>query len=427
MASKDTGGDSFWKQLTQSLGPGFITGAADDDPSGIATYSQTGAMFGFTQLWTALFSYPFMTVMQEMCGRIGLVTGKGLSDIIRDNYSRKLLYGAVFFLLVANIINIGADLGAMAAAIMLLVPVPFFVLLIVVTVFMLGLEVYVPYPTYARVLKYLTLSLLAYVVTAFIVKVDWGTVAHSTLVPHISFTKDYIANIAAILGTTISPYLFFWQADEEVEEEIEEGKIKAMGQGKPAIKKGDVRQMRIDTVLGMFFSQAVMFFIIVTVAATLATSGTHTIATAADAASALKPVAGNFAFVLFALGIIGTGLLAVPVLAGSAGYAFAEAVGWKVGLGKRFSQAKGFYLIIAVATLVGLLVNFSAIPPMTMLYYAAMLNGVLAPPLMILILFIANNSTILGKHVNSWFSNTVGIIITVLMSIVSLSLIYSLF
>jgi NRAMP (natural resistance-associated macrophage protein)-like metal ion transporter len=425
MATKDEG-ESFWKQVTRSLGPGFITGAADDDPSGIATYSQTGAMFGYSQLWTALFSYPFMTVMQEMCGRIGLVSGKGLADIIRDNYSRSLLYGAVLFLLVANIINIGADLGAMAAAIMLLVPVPFFVLLIGVTIIMLALEVYIPYPTYAKVLKYLTLSLLAYVVTAFIVKEDWGMILHATLVPHISLTSDYIANIAAILGTTISPYLFFWQADEEVEEEIEEGKIKAMGQGKPEIKKTDVRQMRIDTILGMFFSQAVMFFIIVTVAATLATSGTHAIATAADAAKALKPVAGNFAFVLFALGIVGTGLLAVPVLAGSAGYALAEALGWKVGLGKRFGQARGFYIIIGVATLVGLLVNFSSIPPMTMLYYAAMLNGVLAPPLMILILFIANNAKILGKHTNSWFSNTLGIIITVLMSVVSLSLLYSL-
>jgi NRAMP (natural resistance-associated macrophage protein)-like metal ion transporter len=423
MAEKD---DSVWKQLTKSLGPGFITGAADDDPSGIATYSQTGAMFGYSQLWTALFSYPFMTVMQEMCGRIGLVTGKGLSDVIRENYSRKLLYGAVIFLLVANIINIGADLGAMAAAIMLLVPVPFFILLVGITVLMLALEVYVPYPVYARVLKYLTLSLLAYVVTAFIVKEDWGMILHATLVPHISLTKEYVANIAAILGTTISPYLFFWQADEEVEEEIEKGTIRDMGVGKPSIKTADVRQMRIDTILGMFFSQAIMFFIIVTVAATLAVSGTTTIATAADAAAALRPVAGNFAFMLFALGIIGTGLLAVPVLAGSAGYALAEALGWKVGLGKRFSQAKGFYVIIAVATLVGLLVNFSSIAPMTMLYYAAMLNGVLAPPLMILILFIANNSTILGKHTNSWFSNTLGIVITVLMSIVSLSLLYSL-
>jgi len=419
--------DSFLKQLGRSLGPGFITGAADDDPSGIATYSQTGVMFGFTQLWTALFSYPFMTVMQEMCGRIGLVTGMGLSGIIRKHYSKPLLYGAVLLLLVANVVNIGADLGAMAAAVMLLMPLPFFAVLLFVTVLTLALEVWVPYPTYARVLKYLTFSLLAYIIAAFIVKIDWSSVFYSTLVPHISFTKDYILNIAAILGTTISPYLFFWQADEEVEEEIEQGKIRGMGKGVPKIKSTDVRQMRIDTVLGMFFSQIVMFFIIVTVAATLGAEGVKTIATASDAAKALQPVAGNFAFVLFTVGIIGTGLLAVPVLAGSAGYALAEALGWKVGLGERYSKARGFYGIIALATGIGLLVNLTSIPPMQMLYYSAMINGVLAPPLMILILFIANNKKILGKRTNSWVSNALGIIITVLMSAVSLGLLYSLF
>jgi len=417
---------SFLSRLAGSLGPGFITGAADDDPSGIATYSQTGAMFGYSQLWTALFSYPFMTAMQEMCGRIGLVTGKGLSGIIRQYYAKPLLYGAVFLLAVANIINIGADLGAMAAAVGLLVPLRFFWLLLVITVVTGALELYVPYPTYAKFLKYLTLSLLAYVATAFIIKQNWGLVLYSTFVPHIAFTKGYIMNIAAILGTTISPYLFFWQADEEVEEEIESGKIRGMGKGVPKIKSTDIAQMRIDTVLGMFFSQMVMFFIVVSVAATLSQGGAHTITSAADAAEALKPVAGNFAFILFTLGILGTGLLAVPVLAGSAGYAIAEAVGWRVGLGKSVSKAPGFYGVIGVATLVGLLVNFSPVDPMTMLYYSAMLNGVLAPPLMILILFIANNKKILGKRTNSKLSNTLGIIITTIMSAVSLSFIYNL-
>jgi NRAMP (natural resistance-associated macrophage protein)-like metal ion transporter len=417
---------SFLKQLAGSLGPGFITGAADDDPSGIATYSQTGAMFGYNQLWTSLFSYPFMTAMQEMCGRIGLVTGKGLSGIIRQYYARPLLYGAVFLLAVANIINIGADLGAMAAAVELLVPIQFIWLLLIITFATGALEIYVPYPTYAKFLKYLTLSLIAYVATAFIIKEPWGLIGKSTFVPHVEFTKDYVMNIAAILGTTISPYLFFWQADEEVEEEIEEGKIRGMGKGVPKIKSTDVRQMRIDTMLGMFFSQLVMFFIILSVASTLGHGQTHDIQSASDAAKALEPAAGKFASILFTLGIVGTGLLAVPVLAGSAGYAVAEALGWRVGLGKTVSKAPGFYAVIAVATMVGLLVNLSPIGPMTMLYYAAMLNGVLAPPLMILILIIANNKKILGARTNSKLSNTLGIIITVLMSAVSLGFLYNL-
>ena len=419
--------DPFWKQVVRSMGPGFITGAADDDPSGIATYSQTGAMFGYTQLWTSLFSYPFMTAMQEMCGRIGLVSGKGLSGVIRENYSRAILYSAVGLLVVANVINIGADLGAMAAAIKLIVPLPFVLLLVAITLFTLAVEVWVPYPTYAKYLKYLTLSLLAYVATAFLVKLDWGSVLHATLVPHITLSKGYIMNIAAILGTTISPYLFFWQADEEVEEEIEAGKIKDEGRGTPMMEPGDIRSMRIDTMLGMFFSQIVMFFIIVSVSATLGASGTHVINTAADAALALKPVAGNFAFLLFTLGILGTGLLAVPVLAGSAGYAVAEAVGWKVGLGKKYGKARGFYGIIIAATLVGLLVNATSIGAITMLYYAAMLNGVLAPPLMILILLIANNKKILGTHTNAALSNTLGVAITLIMSAVSLSFLFALF
>jgi len=416
---------SFFAQVLGAFGPGFITGAADDDPSGIATYSQTGAMFGFSQLWIALFSYPFMTVVQEMCGRIGLVTGKGLSGVIKEHYSRKVLAVAILLLLVANTINIGADLGAMAASVQLLVHIPFAVLLIAITAFTLGLEVFVAYPNYARFLKYLTLSLLAYVVTAFIIKENWGLIAHSTFVPHIVLSKPYILNIAAFLGTTISPYLFFWQADEEVEEEVVQGKIKTMGVGTPHIDSSDVRKMRIDTAMGMLFSNIITFFIIVTVATTIGAAGIHTINTASDAANALKPFAGNFAFLLFTLGILGTGLLAVPVLAGSAGYAVAEAFNWKEGLSKKLHKARGFYAVIAVATVVGLVVNFTSIGAMTMLYYSAMLNGVLAPPLMILILLIGNNKKIMGGHVNSWFSNTVGIIITALMAIVAIAFFWS--
>ena len=415
---------SVWK----SVGPGFITGAADDDPSGIATYSQTGALFGYSQLWTALFSLPFMIAVQEMCGRIGMVTGKGLSQIIREEYSKKLLFFAVLLLLVANTINIGADLGAMAAATQLLVPgAPFVLLLVVITLFTLLLEIFVSYKNYSKFLKYLTLSLLAYVATAFVVHQDWLSVLHSTLVPHIAFTQDYLMNIAAILGTTISPYLFFWQTDEEVEEEVESGKLLDMNDPKqPEVSQADIVGMQRDTATGMLFSQIVMFFIILSVAATLAGGSSHTIATAADAAEALRPVAGNFAFLLFTLGILGTGLLAVPVLAGSAGYAVAEAFGWKEGLGEKFKNAHGFYGIIALATLVGFFVNFTDIGAMTMLYYAAILNGLLAPPLIIIILYIGNNKKILGEHTNSKRSNVLGVVIAAVMGMIALALLWSL-
>ncbi len=414
---------SYWRLL----GPGLVTGAADDDPSGIATYSQTAVMFGYTQLWVALFSFPFMTVIQEMCGRIGLVTGDGLSGVIRRYYSRQILWGAISLLIVANTINIGADLGAMAASLQLLVPVPFFVLLVAITVVTILLEIFVPYPTYAKILKYLALSLFAYVISAFLVKQNWPLILHSTLLPHISLTKDYVLNIAAFLGTTISPYLFFWQADEEVEDEIVRGEMANIGEGTPNITGEDVSRMRADTIVGMFFSNFVTFFILVTVASTLGAAGIRHIATAADAASALRPVAGNFAFFLFTLGIIGTGLLAIPVLAGSAGYAVAEAMQWKMGLGKQFGQARGFYVVIGLATLVGVLVNMTSIAPMTMLYYSAMLNGVLAPPLMVLILLMANDSRVMGERVNGRVSNILGWTITLIMGVVGLGVIAALF
>ena len=422
---------TFWEKVRgawKSVGPGFITGAADDDPSGIATYSQTGAMFGYSQLWTALFSLPFMIAVQEMCGRIGMVTGKGLSQIICEEYSKKILFFAVLLLLVANTINIGADLGAMAAAVQLLVPTaPFVLLLIVITLFTLLLEIFVSYKNYAKFLKYLTLSLLAYVATAFVVHQDWSLVLRSTFIPHIALTQSYLMNIAAILGTTISPYLFFWQTDEEVEEEVESGKLLDMNDpAQPAITTVEIKAMQRDTTVGMVFSQLVMFFIILSVAATLSFGGTHMIATAADAARALQPVAGNFAFLLFTLGILGTGLLAVPVLAGSAGYAVAEAFGWKEGLGRKYADAHGFYGIIALATLVGFFVNFTGLGAMTMLYYAAILNGLLAPPLIIIILYIGNNKKILGEHTNSKRSNILGVIVAAVMSAIALALLWSL-
>lgn len=415
------------KRFLKGCGPGFITGASDDDPSGIATYSQTGAQFGFSQLWLTILTLPFMIAIQEMCGRIGLVTGQGLSGVIKKNYGRPLLYGAVAILLVANTINIGADLGAMASALGLVIPLPFIVLLILITVLTLVLEIFVSYHVYVKYLKYLALSLCAYIVTVFVIKLDWRVVAVSTLVPHVTWSKEYLFNIVALLGTTISPYLFFWQADEEVEEEIDHKKIQAFGEGKPRVTKRDIASMKSDTVIGMLFSNIITFFIIVTAAGTLGANGVTSITTATEAAEALRPLAGNFAFILFTIGIIGTGLLTVPVLSGSASYAIAEAVGWKSGLYRKLSEAHGFYGVITLATLVGLLVNFVGIPPFKMLYYTAVLNGVVAPPLMILILCLANNKKVMGHRTNSTLSNIFGIIITLIMSLAGLTLIGSYF
>lgn len=415
------------KKIWRLFGPGLVTGAADDDPSGIATYSQTGALFGYSQLWLALFSFPFMTTVQEMCGRIGMVTGDGLAGIMRKHYSRTILWCAVLLLLFANVINIGADLGAMAAAVLLLVPLPFTATLIAIALISIVLQILVPYPSYAAFLKYVAFSLLAYIIAAFFVTLDWASIVHATFVPHFAFTKAYVLNIAAFLGTTISPYLFFWQADEEVEEEIEQHKTTDIGAKRPRVNATDIKKMRVDTAIGMLFSNTIAFFIMIVVAATLGMSGMHEIASAADAASALRPVAGEFAFLLFAIGILGTGFLAVPVLAGSIGYAMAEALGWKAGLGKRFGQARGFYVVIALATLIGLVVNFLGVPPMQVLYYSAMLNGVLAPPLMAVILVISNSKKIMGAHVNGPISNTLGVIILALMSIVGVATIAALF
>ena len=415
------------KKFLSRLGPGFITGAADDDPSGIATYSQTGAQFGYPQLWTALFSFPFMTVIQEMCGRIGMVTGKGLSGVIRTHYSKKILYFSILLLLGANTINIGADLGAMASSAQLLIPAPFIVLLLAITTLSLILEVFVSYKVYSKILKYLTFSLFAYIIVAFVVNQDWLKIASATFIPTISFNRDYFLNVVAILGTTISPYLFFWQSDEEVEEEVEFHKIRAMGKGIPKVTRIDIRKMRVDTFVGMFFSQLVMFFIIVTTASTLGAIGITNINTATDAAQALKPIAGDFTFFLFAGGVIGTGLLAVPVLSGSASYAISEAFGWKEGLYKKFKQAHGFYGIITIATILGLLVNFTGIPPFKVLYYTAVLNGIVAPPLMVLILLISNNSKIMGKYTSNTFSNITGWAITLVMTFAAFALILSFF
>ncbi|MFH0701049.1 MAG: Nramp family divalent metal transporter [Candidatus Woesearchaeota archaeon] len=414
------------RRFFKKIGPGFITGASDDDPSGIATYSQTGAKFGYTQSWMALFVLPFMTAIQEMCGRIGVVTGKGLAGVMKKHYSRPILYFSVILLLIANVVNIGADLGAMAASAQLLFGIPFVYLILGITLLSVLLEIFVSYHRYVKVLKYLCLSLLAYIIVAFVIKIDWSQVLHSTFIPHLTFSKDYLFNIVAFLGTTISPYLFFWQTSEEVEEEVDRKALKSMGKGIPRFNFSMLREMRYDTLFGMFFSQLVTFFIIIVTASTLGAYGITDIQTADQAAMALKPLAGNFTYLLFAIGIIGVGLLAIPVLAGSASYALAETFRQKEGLYLKFKQAHFFYGVLIIATVAGLMINFINIPPFKMLYYAAVVNGIIAPALMVMIMLISNNKEVMGNYTNSWKSNLLGWIITGVMIVCALALLVSL-
>lgn len=409
----------FINRLRKSFGPGVITGIADDDPSGIATYAQTGAVFGLGQLWLALYAIPFMIAIQEMCGRIGMVTGKGLAGIIKSHYSKSVLYVSVLLLLLANIVNIGADLGAMAASVQLIYPVSFGLTLIGITLFCVLTTVLIPYATYVKILKWLALSVAAYIITAFTVHHVWSDIFKALVMPTFAFDKSFLLNITAMLGTTISPYLFFWQASEEVEEEITEKKLRLFGRGVPKVTQQDLNQMRSDTIVGMVASNVVTFFVIITAAGTLYGQETGII-TASAMASSLEPFAGSFATILFTLGIIGTGLLAVPVLAGSAGYALAETFQESEGLGKKFTQAKFFYAVIIIAMLGGALINVLAIDPVAMLYYAAAANGILAAPLMVVILLIANNTNILGVHTNSKISNILGWAITLIMGIISI-------
>jgi len=415
------------KKALKQLGPGFVTGASDDDPAGIATYAQTGAIFGYQQLWVAPFSFPFMTAVQEMSGRIGIVTGRGLAAIIREHYPRPVLYFVVASLLTANIFNIGANLGAMASSLRLLIDIPFYMVLIGMTVLTIAMQVFVPYKYYVNILKYLAFSLLAYVATAFFVKQDWAAITTATLIPTFVWNKAFILNLTAIFGTTISPYLFFWQASQEVEEEVNNHQLKRMNWGHPAMNVKNVQKMRRDTVVGMFFSNLVMFFIIVTAASTLNVVGITDIATADQAALALEPFAGRFASLLFAAGIVGTGLLAIPVLAGSASYAIAETMKWREGLSLKARQAPGFYAIITVATAVGLGINFLHLPVFHVLYYSAVLNGIVAPPVIAIMMHIANNREIMGHYVNSRVSNILGTIIVLIMGTCAAALGVSLF
>jgi NRAMP (natural resistance-associated macrophage protein)-like metal ion transporter len=417
-------------RLLRVLGPGLITGAADDDPSGIGTYSQSGAVYGSSQLWLALYILPLVIAVQEMCGRIGLVTGKGIAGVVRAHYSRRVLFGAVALLFVANTINVGADLGAMAASVQQLIPgAPFFPLLVAFALGILALEIFIPYRHYARVLKVLTLSLLAYVITGIIIHPDWGRLLLLTVVPTIQITPQFLALVVGLLGTTISPYLFFWQASEEVEE-VEAHHRKPRGID-PARESASllkqVRALRVDTAIGLTAAATTFWFIVMTAGSTLHTHGIIDIQSADQAALALRPLAGPFAQQLFALGIVGTGLLAVPVLAGSAAYGIAEAAGWHEGLAQRLNHAKGFYGVIALATLIGLALNLLGVNPIAALVYTAIINGIVAVPLLVLILLIANNRAIMGEHANGRIANAVGIVTTLLMGVAAVVTIGSLF
>lgn len=404
------------------LGPGLITGASDDDPSGIATYSQAGAQFGSGLLWTSLWLFPILSVIQEMCGRIGLVTGKGLGKNIKENYPRPILYMCAILLIINNTFNIGVDIGAMAKSIQLIAPNASFVFLVIlIGVLSMVLEIIIPYRIYTRYLKWLVITLFSYIATLIIIKIDWWGSIYDLIVPHIELTKNNILLITAIIGTTISPYMFFWQTSQETEE------INNRPKSKATTNEGDLRDMRRGVWIGMLFSNMISAAIILVCANTLYTNGIHNINSAADAAAALYPIAGNSAGVLFAIGIIGTGLLAIPILAGSISYLLAETFSWKEGLSNRFSQAKAFYLIIIISIMIGILINIWGINISESLIYSAILNGIITPLILILIVHISTNQKIMGRHKNNLLTNIVAIIGIMVTSISSVASIYLIF
>jgi len=389
------------RRLWQWLGPGLITGASDDDPSGIATYAQIGAQFGYAMGWVMLFSIPLMAAIQEICARIGRVTGEGIAGNIRRYYPAWLLQLCVGLLLIANVINLGADLGAMGDVVQLVIGGgPRLLYVVLFGALCVGLEVFMQYRRYVNVLKWTTVSLLAYFVTALVVDVPWVQVLHETLVPSLSLDTKYVVSIVAVMGTTISPYLFFWQSSEEAEDERIDPLAHTLIEA-PREAPAEMHRIRVDTYLGMSFSNLISFFIIVTTAATLNAHGIADIATSAQAAEALRPIAGEFAFALFALGIVGTGLLAVPVLAGSAAYAVGEALQWPIGLARLPMEARAFYVTLAGATGVGVAMNFVGIDPIKSLFWAAVVNGVIAVPLMAVTMMMAMTPRVMGRFVLS--------------------------
>ena len=415
------------KEYWKTLGPGLTTGAADDDPSGIATYSQMGASRGFGLIWLSLFSFPLMGVIQEMCARIGLTTGVGLATNIKRHFSKKVLYISTFLLLFANVFNIGADLGAMAKATQLIFPqIGFTFFIFLFAILSLSLQIFIPYKKYAKYLKYLALVLFAYVFSVFSVSINWGDVFKHLIIPTISFSRDEVILICAAFGTTISPYLFFWQTSQEVEEQILKGE-KTEESRRIFNASDDIRKMRIDVWSGMFLSNLIMFFIIATCAATLFQNGIVNIGTAADAALALKPFAGDSAFFLFAVGIIGVGLLAIPVLAGSASYALSEAFNWKTGLYRKLKQATSFYGVIIVAMTLGIILNFIGLDPIKTLIYSAVFNGIISPVILYFIVKISGSDEIMGDFKNKKLANIIGWFTVGLLCVVSISTIIFLF
>src|SRR5215208_78788 len=425
-AEKDIQRSGPWGRLKtylKALGPGLITAASGDDPSGIGTYSQTGAQFGYAQLWTALFTFPLQAAIQEICARIALQTGRGLAANIRKYYPKPILYFYVAILFIANTISLGADLGAMAASAQLLFGLPVLLWLAVMTILTAVLEIFIPYKEYAKVLRILTLTLFAYVIGAFFTSQDWIQAFRNTIIPTFRFDHQYLFNLVAILGTTITPYLFFWQANQEVEEEIDQGR-KTETQRK-GVSKTELKWMRTDVIFGSFFSNLVFWFIIITTASTLNQNGITNIDSAPKAAEALRPLAGDLAYVLFAGGIIGTGLLAVPILAGSAAYAVSETFKFREGLSLKPGEAPAFYGVIALATFVGAAINLIGINPISALYYAAVLNGIVAPLLLFMIMLMSNNQKIMQNKTNGRVSNILGWLATIAMGAAAIALLIS--
>jgi len=410
------------KRFLKILGPGLITGAADDDPSGIATYATAGATLGLATLWTAIVTLPLMSVVQLTCARIGMISGKGLAGVLREHYSRWLLYPVVAVLVIANTVNAGTDIGAIAAALNLLIPVPAIALIAPIAVLIVILQVWGSYRLIVRTFKWLTLTLFAYVGAAFLAKPDWLSVLKATFIPAFRLDATYLLTLVAILGTTISPYLFFWQASQEVEEELGLGR-KWLAQRKGATRS-ELRRAAWDTYIGASFCNVIFYFVILASAATLHAAGHTEIDSAAAAAQALKPFAGNAAATLFAIGLIGSGVLAVPVLTTSAAYAVAETLGWRFGLDEK-PRPQRFYLVIAASTLVGVLIEFIGVNPMKALVWTAVLNGLVAPPLLVIILRIANNPAVMGKEVNGRGANLLGWTAAAVMFLAAIGMVWS--